>query len=153
MARYVGRSSVCCQQNKYVIEARAGQPAFAFFVRKFFAVQYRCIFCRETATLSTTSVKAKIRESFLPVQFCGKFVLKSVAHSVATKYVGRSSVCCQQNKYVIEARAGQPAFSFNPHLQASGKHLLFFGKEVIIKIINKGKRLSVEIPLTYARTE
>ena len=61
-----------------------------FFVRKFFAVQYRCIFCRETATLSTTSVKAKIRESFLPVQFCGKFVLKSVAHSVATKYVGRS---------------------------------------------------------------
>ena len=48
---------------------------------------------------------------------------------------------------------GQPAFAFNPHLQASGKHLLFFGKEVIIKIINKGKRLSVEIPLTYARTE
>ena len=110
-------------------------------------------FFRETATLSTTSVTAKIRESFLPVQFCGKSVLKSVAHSVATRYVGRSSVCCQQNKYVIEARAGQPAFSFNPHLQASGKHLLFFGKEVIIKIINKGKRLSVEIPLTYARTE
>ena len=69
MARYVGRSSVCCQQNKYVIEARAGQPAFAFFVRKFFAVQYRCIFCRETATLSTTSVTVKIRESFCPCNF------------------------------------------------------------------------------------
>ena len=89
-----------------------GNLPLLFFVRKFFAVQYRCIFCRETATLSTTSVTAKIRESFLPVQFCGKSVLKSVAHSVATKYVGRSSVCCQQNKYVIEARAGQPAFAF-----------------------------------------
>lgn len=123
------------------------------FVRKFFAVQYRCIFCRETATLSTTSVTAKIRESFCPCNFVVSSYSKALRIPLRQDMSAGHLFAVSKINTLSRQGQGQPAFPFNPHLQASGKHLLFFGKEVIIKIINKGKRLSVEIPLTYARTE
>ena len=152
MAKYVGRSSVCCQQNKYVIEARAGQPAFAFVLcENFLRYNIGVFFVGKLPRCPRRQSKRKSVKVFYPCNFVVS------PYSKALRIPLRQDMSAGHRFAVSKintlSRQGQPAFPFNPHLQASGKHLLFFGKEVIIKIINKGKRLSVEIPLTYARTE